>query len=146
MFDPQQHLIQLSRWVKAPDGHYTTTSDDCLEVKWRLVWFREKFPYGTIDTEEICVNLDREIEVEVSTVVNRRRQIQHKTAKGYDRYRARVENGRGSRTTGTGTETAANLADICESVDHHVYRERIAKKAQELADSYDLEVETLIEG
>jgi hypothetical protein len=60
-------MIHLSRWVKAPDGHYTTTYDDCLEVKWRLVWFREKFPYRTIDTEEICVNLDREIEVEVSS-------------------------------------------------------------------------------
>src|SRR5215475_13661904 len=111
MFHPQQYLIQLPRRVKVPDGHYTTTYDDCLEVKWRLVWFQEKFSSGTIDTEEICVNLGREIEVEVSTVVNRRRQIQHKTAKGYDCYRARMKNGGGGRAMGT--ETAASFAEFC---------------------------------
>jgi hypothetical protein len=45
MFDPKAHLIQLPRRVKDPvTGHFTTRHDEYLEVKWRLVWFREKYP------------------------------------------------------------------------------------------------------
>jgi len=40
-------------------------SSDYLPVAWRLVWFREMCPNGTIDTEEIIVDLDREVTVEV---------------------------------------------------------------------------------
>jgi hypothetical protein len=52
-------------------GHYTTVYDDYLEVKWRLVMFRERYPHGVITTEEVCVDLDR----------------------AYARYRAVVETG-----------------------------------------------------
>jgi hypothetical protein len=46
MFDPKAHLIQLPRRVKDPiTGHFTTWQDEYLEVKWRLVWFREKYPH-----------------------------------------------------------------------------------------------------
>jgi hypothetical protein len=93
MFDPRAHLIQLPRRVKdRATGQYTTVYDDYLEVKWRLVLFREQYPHGVITTEEICVDLDR----------------------GYARYKATVEDGAGGRATGYGTETQADFADFCE--------------------------------
>jgi|SRR5882724_369193 len=92
-FDPQPHLIQLPRKVKdRATGHWTTVYDDYLEVKWRLCWFRDRYPHGHITTEEVCVDLDR----------------------GYARYKATVEDGQGGRATGYGTETAAEFTDYCE--------------------------------
>jgi hypothetical protein len=93
MFDPQPHLIKLPRKVKdRATGHYTTVYDDYLEVKWRLCWFRDRYPHGVITTEEVCVDLER----------------------GYARYRAVVEDGEGGRATSYGTETAADFADYYE--------------------------------
>jgi hypothetical protein len=93
MFDPKPHLIQLPRRVKDRiTGQYTTVYDDYLEVKWRLVWFREKCPHGVIETTEICVDLER----------------------GYARFRAVVSDGAGGHATGYGTETAAGFADYVE--------------------------------
>jgi hypothetical protein len=92
-FDPRVHLIQLPRKVKdKASGQYITVYDDYLEVKFRLVWFREKFPRGTIETEELCVDLDR----------------------GYARYKARVTDGEGGSATGHGTETKADFPDYAE--------------------------------
>ena len=85
MFDPKPHLIQLPRRVKdRQTGQYTTVYDDYLEVKWRLVWFRERYPHGTIETQEVCVDLER----------------------GYARYRAVVGDGEGGCATGYGTDQA----------------------------------------
>jgi len=92
-FDPQPHLLKLPRKVKdKATGHYTTVYDDYLEVKWRLVMFRERYPHGVITTEEVCVDL----------------------AQGYARYKATVEDGEGGKATGYGTETAADFGDYCE--------------------------------
>jgi hypothetical protein len=93
MFDPQPHLIKLPRKVKdKATGTWTTVYDDYLEVKWRLVMFRDRYPHGLIETEEICVDLDR----------------------GYARYKATVADGEGGTATGYGTETQAEFADYCE--------------------------------
>jgi hypothetical protein len=93
MFDPTAHLLKLPRRVKdKATGHYTTVYDDYLEVKWRLVMFRERYPHGVITTEEIYVDLDR----------------------GYARYKATVADGEGGQATGYGTETAADFADYVE--------------------------------
>jgi hypothetical protein len=93
MFDPQPHLIQLPRKVKdKATGHWTTIYEDYLEVKWRLCWFRDRYPHSVITTEEICVDLER----------------------GYARYKATVADGQGGTATGYGTETAADFADYCE--------------------------------
>jgi hypothetical protein len=93
MFDPTAHLLKLPRRVKEKTtGQYTTVYDDYLEVKWRVVMFREKYPHGVITTEEICVDLDR----------------------GYARYKATVADGEGGQATGYGTETQADFADFCE--------------------------------
>jgi hypothetical protein len=92
-FDPQPHLIKLPRKVKdKATGTWTTTYDDYLEVKWRLVMFRDRYPHGRIATEEVCVDL----------------------ANGYARYKAIVEDGEGGTATGYGTETAADFGDYCE--------------------------------
>jgi hypothetical protein len=93
MFDPKSHLIQLPRRTKdRTTGQYVTTYDDYLEVKWRVVMFREKYPHGSIITEEICVDLD----------------------KGYARYKAHVGDGEGGIATGYGTETVKDFADFAE--------------------------------
>jgi hypothetical protein len=93
MFDPTAHLLKLPRRVKEKTtGHYITVYDDYLEVKWRVLMFREKYPHGVITTEEICVDLDR----------------------GYARYKAIVADGEGGQATGYGTETQADFADFCE--------------------------------
>jgi hypothetical protein len=96
MFDPTAHLIQLPRRVKDPvTGHFTTRQDDYLEVKWRLVWFREKYPHGCITTEEMCIDLTQ----------------------GYARFRATVEDGEAGIATGTGTETRKSFEDFVEKAE-----------------------------
>jgi hypothetical protein len=93
MFDPKAHLIQLPRRVKEPvTGHFTTRYDDYLEVKYRVLMFREKYPHGILTTEEVCVDLER----------------------GYARYKAMVEDGEGGKATGYGTETTADFTDYAE--------------------------------
>jgi hypothetical protein len=92
-FDPKAHIIQLPRRVKDQQtGQWVTRLDDYLEVKWRVVMFREKYPHGSIITEEICVDLD----------------------KGYARYKAHVGDGEGGIATGYGTETVKDFADFAE--------------------------------
>jgi hypothetical protein len=93
MFDPKPYLIQLPRKVKdKATGHWTTIYEDYLEVKWRLCWFRDRYPHGTIETTEVCVDLER----------------------GYARYKAIVADGQGGTATGYGTETQADFGDYCE--------------------------------
>jgi hypothetical protein len=91
-FAPQDHLIKIPRRVKTASGAWETVYDDYLEVKFRLVMFREKYPHGRITTEEVCVDLDR----------------------GYARFKATIEDGEGGLATGYGTETKAGFADYCE--------------------------------
>jgi hypothetical protein len=92
-FEPQQHLIKLPRKVKdKATGQYAIVYDDYLEVKFRVVMFRERYPHGVITTEEIAVDLDR----------------------GYARYKTIVQDGEGGMATGFGTETQADFGDFAE--------------------------------
>lgn len=50
-FNPNEHLRQFERRQKQLDGSYATVTIDYLDVKWRIVWFREEHPEGTINTE-----------------------------------------------------------------------------------------------
>jgi hypothetical protein len=87
------HLIQLPRCVKnRQTGQYTTVYDDYLEVKWRLVWFWEKFPRGVISIEKVYVDLER----------------------GYTRFRGVVDDVEDDKASGYGTEMAAGFADYVE--------------------------------
>jgi hypothetical protein len=109
-FEPKKHVMQL----KSREG-----SKDYLPVQWRLVWFREVCPQGTIDTEEMDVDLDREVEEEVSVWNNEKRRSEKvvKRAKGYARYKATVTDGKGGRATGTKSENAASFPDFVEKAE-----------------------------
>lgn len=109
-FNPNEHLLEL----KSRDG-----SKDYLPVQWRLVWFREQCPQGTIDTEELEVDVDREVEAEAFAwnAEKRRSEKIVKRAKGYARYKAIVTDGKGGRATGTKSENAANFADYVEKAE-----------------------------
>lgn len=105
-FNPSDHLTKLQ-------------GKDYLEVKWRLVWFRELCPQGTIDTEELEYDAEREVEAEVSVwnAEKRRSEKVLKRAKGYARYRAIVTDGKGARATGTKSENAAQFGDYGEKAE-----------------------------
>jgi len=109
-FNPQEHVIQL----KNKQG-----AQDYLPVQWRLVWFREQCPQGTIDTEEVDVNLDREVEAEAYVWNSEKRRSEKviKRARGYARFKAIVTDGKGGRATGTKTENAANFPDYVEKAE-----------------------------
>jgi hypothetical protein len=109
-FDPHEHTIQL----KSKAG-----SQDYLPVQWRLVWYRSVCPQGTIDTEEIVVDLDREVEAEafVWNAEKRRSEKVIKQAKGYARFRAVVTDGKGGRATATGSEAAVDFPDYIEKAE-----------------------------
>jgi hypothetical protein len=112
-FNAEKHLIELQ-------------GKAYLEVKWRLVWFRQECPNGTIDTEEILVDLDREVEAEVPTgnwIPNPNRpgkKMPEKIVKrdrGYARFRAVVTDGKGGRATATKSENAASFPDYIEKAE-----------------------------
>ncbi len=105
-FNPKEHLMQISK-------------KDYLPVAWRLVWFREECPNGTIDTEEIEVDLDREVQEEIPVWSNEKRRMEKvtKTAKGYARFRAVITDGKGGRATGTKSENAASFPDFIEKAE-----------------------------
>ena len=109
-FDPNAHMLKL----KSKEG-----IKDYLPVQWRLVWFREQCPGGTVDTEELAVDLDREVSMEVSAWNNETRRSEKvvKMAKGYARYKAVVTDGKGARATGTKSESAVNFADFIEKAE-----------------------------
>lgn len=110
VFDPNDHMMQ----IKSSKG-----SSDYLPVQFRLVWFRELCPGGTIDTEEIVVDLDREVTVEVYAwnQETRRSEKVLKTARGYARFKAVVTDGKGGRATGTGSECAADFSEFIEKAE-----------------------------
>jgi len=109
-FNPNDHVMQL----KSRDG-----AKDYLPVQWRLVWFREQCPQGTIDTEELEVDLDREMDEEVFVWNSEKRRSEKvvKRAKGYARYKAIVTDGKGGRATGTKSEKAASFPDYIEKAE-----------------------------
>jgi hypothetical protein len=109
-FNPQDHLIQL----KGRNG-----IADYLPVQWRLAWFREVCPYGTIDTEELEVDLDREMEEEVLVWSDETHSNEKvvKRARGYARYKAIVTDGKGGRATGTKSEKAVSFPDFIEKAE-----------------------------
>jgi hypothetical protein len=100
-FNPNEHLIKLQK-------------KDYLEVKWRLVWFRETFPNGTIETEMIHLDLDRETQEEVTKWENGKPVKTLNKANGFVIFRATVKNGDGGIATGTKSEKAASFPDFIE--------------------------------
>ena len=138
-FNPNEHMLKL----KSKDG-----VKDYLPVQWRLVWFREQCPGGTIDTEELQVDLDREVSMEVSAWSNETRRSEKvvKMAKGYARFRAVVTDGHGGRATGTKSESAVNFADYIEKAETGAIGRALAALGygtQNTGDEFDEGVERL---
>ncbi len=109
-FNPSDHLMQ----IKSKQG-----SSDYLPVQWRLVWFREQCPQGTIDTEELEYDTERECSVEafVWNPDKKRSEKIIKMAKGYARYRAVVTDRKGGRAAGTKAECRASFEDYGEKAE-----------------------------
>src|SRR5947209_566434 len=109
-FNPNEHVIQL----KSKQG-----SQDYLPVQWRLVWFRQECPQGTIDTEELEYDTEKECSIETFVWNSEKRRSEKvlKTAKGYARYRAVVTDGKGGRATGTKSECRASFEDFGEKAE-----------------------------
>ena len=110
LFNPNEHLIQ----IKGRNG-----SADYLPVQWRLVWFRSLCPDGTIETEIVHLDLDRETEEEgyVWNSETRRSEKVIKRAPGFVVFRAIVKDGRGGMAIGTKSEKAASFGDFLEKAE-----------------------------
>lgn len=110
MFNPTEHLIQL----KSRAG-----SKDYLPVQWRLVWFRDACPHGTIETEMLHLDLDRETEEEAFVWNNETRRSEKviKQARGFVIFKATVRDGAGGIATGTKSEKAASFPDFIEKAE-----------------------------
>ncbi len=106
-FNPREHLMN----IKNRQG-----STEYLPVQWRLVWFRQECPNGTIETELVHLDLDKETEEEtyVWNQEKRRSEKVIKTARGIAIFRATVKDGKGGIATGTKMEKAASFPDYLE--------------------------------
>ncbi len=109
-FNPNEHLIQIK------SGQ---TSKDYLQVQWRLVWFRSACPHGTIETEMLHLDIDRDTEEEAFmwNAEKRRSEKVIKHAKGFAIFRAIVKDGQGGVATGTKSERAASFPDFIEKAE-----------------------------
>jgi hypothetical protein len=109
-FNPREHLIT----IKNRQG-----SSEYLPVQWRLVWFRNECPEGSIETEIIHLDLEKETEEEayVWNAEKRRSESVMKTARGMAIFRATVKDGKGGMATGTGSERAASFGDYIEKAE-----------------------------
>jgi hypothetical protein len=79
-FDRNKYIIKLQ-------------GKDYIEVKWRLVWFRETHPDGTIDTENIALTDQLAV------------------------FKATVQTPSGGRATGYGSETPKDFRDYIEKAE-----------------------------
>jgi len=118
-FDPNEHLMYLTRWTKDEKGKSVMVKDEYLEVKWRLVWFRNAYPQGTIETQEMVVDLDKEVTVTRKKWNDslKRNEEYTVTGIGYARIKAIVKTGEGGIATGTKTETAVDFPDFVEKAE-----------------------------
>lgn len=109
-FNPNEHLMQIK------SGQ---SSKDYLPVQWRLVWFRSAFPYGSIETEMLHLDMDRDTEEDAYQWNAERRKSEKVTkhAKGFVIFRAVVKDGQGGVATGTKSEKAASFPDFIEKAE-----------------------------
>jgi hypothetical protein len=109
-FNPSEHIMQ----IKSEQG-----SKDYLPVQWRLVWFRSACPEGSIETEMLQLDLDRDTEEEVYVWNAERRRSEKitKHAQGFVIFRAVVKDGQGGVATGTKSEKAASFPDFIEKAE-----------------------------
>jgi len=109
-FNPNEHIIQIKS---------DQTVRDYLPVQWRLVWFRSLCPQGTIESEIVHLDLDRDTEEEIFVWNNEKRRSEKvvKHAKGLVIFKATVSDGKGAIATGTKMEKAASFSDWLEKAE-----------------------------
>jgi len=109
-FNPNEHIIQIKS---------DQTVRDYLPVQWRLAWFRSLCPGGTIETEIVHLDLDRDTEEEIFVWNNEKRRSEKvlKHAKGLVIFKAMVSDGKGGIATGTKMEKAASFSDWLEKAE-----------------------------
>lgn len=109
-FDPREHLIQL----KSREG-----AKDYLPVQWRIKWFRESCPNGSIETELVHLDMDKVTQEETFAwnAEKRRSEKVIKEAPGVAVFRATVKDGKGGIATGTKMEKAASFPDWLEKAE-----------------------------
>ncbi|OLE52831.1 MAG: hypothetical protein AUG51_16215 [Acidobacteria bacterium 13_1_20CM_3_53_8] len=109
-FNPSSHIIQIST---------NQGKKDYLPVQWRLVWFRQECPLGTIETDMLHLDFDRECEHEISIWNDEKRRYEKviKRAKGIAIFKATVSDGKGGKATGTKQENNAAFADFIEKAE-----------------------------
>ena len=109
-FNPNDHIIQIKNRGGAADY---------LPVQWRLVWFREQCPEGTIETEMVHLDLNRETEEDGYAWNNDTRRSEKivKHANGFVVFRAAIKDGKGGSATATKSEKAASFPDYIEKAE-----------------------------
>jgi hypothetical protein len=110
MFQPENHLLNIGT-QKKPRMY--------LEVKHRLHWFREQCPEGTIETEILHLDLDREVTAVVSEWdENQGRMVKvTKHGVGLAIFKATIKDGKGGIATGTKCENNAAFSDFLEKAE-----------------------------
>lgn len=110
-FNPNEHLMKIGK-------------ADYLPVQWRIVWFRENYPQGTIETEMIHFDPDRKGECEITEWIdnpngNGKRMPIKKTKEAFGMaiFRATIHDGKGGKATGTKSENAASFDDYLEKAE-----------------------------
>lgn len=106
---------------------------DYLEVKWRMVWFREQCPQGTIETEMLRLDSEKGLAVFKAIVTDGNGGIGQghgsETAKDFGDFIEKAETkaiGRALATLGYGTQFAPELDEGARLVDSPVERTKAA--------------------
>lgn len=117
-FNPNDHLISLK-------------GKDYLQVMHRLVWFRDQFPEGQIDTEVVSLDFERAVfhatvtAIKDGSVVGRASGTGSETPKDFGDYIEKAETkavGRALAMLGFGTQFAPELDEGERIVDSPVRR------------------------
>jgi hypothetical protein len=113
-FNPREHLMSLKR-----GKGQNAVANDYLPVQWRLVWFRNEFPEGSIETEVIMIDLDRLCEKEDFVWNDEKKHSDKviKTGKGIAVFKATVKTGQGGSASATGSESAVDFGDFIEKAE-----------------------------
>ncbi len=106
-FNPKAHLITIK--TKQGDQPY-------LPVAWRLVWFRSACPDGTITTEMVHFDPNRDTEEEAWVWNDERKRKERvvRHAPGFVVFKATVQDGKGGAATAYKSEKAASFPDFIE--------------------------------
>ncbi len=110
-FNPNDHTIEIKNKSGKPG--------DYLPVQWRLVWFREQCPQGSIETSMEFLDMDKEITIEAWEwdSAERRSKKVSKTGKGITVFKAHITDGRGGEATGFKSECSVSFPDYIEKAE-----------------------------